>query len=77
MHLLGRMRIDALEDIDQVEIGIEALEPARSDQTLHDTSVAGADFGPAEQPDGMTAPWCEQRMTVRFAENMRFHQGGQ
>ena len=36
------MGIDALEDIDQIDIGIDALEATRREQTLKDANMAGA-----------------------------------
>ncbi len=46
----GRVQRDALEHIDEVGVGIDAVEAASDDQTLDDADVAGAEFGPAEKP---------------------------
>jgi len=50
MDLKGGMDIDALEHIDEVDIGINPLKPAGGDQTLHDTDIGCAHFRPAEPP---------------------------
>jgi hypothetical protein len=39
MHLKGVIGIDALEDINQVDVGIDALEAAGGNQTLDDADV--------------------------------------
>src|SRR5215510_3040467 len=50
MDLKGGMGIDALQHIDQGDVGIHPLESAGRNQALHDADVARPDFGPAEQP---------------------------
>jgi hypothetical protein len=50
MDVKGGMGIDALEHIDEIDVGINALEAARSNQTLDDADIMRAHFGPAEQP---------------------------
>ena len=44
------MLADPLQDIDQVVIGIDVVEAASGQQTLHDTDLFGTQFRPAEQP---------------------------
>ncbi len=44
------MLADALQDVDQVGVGIDAVEPAGDDQALDDADVFGAQLGPAEEP---------------------------
>ena len=50
VDLKGGMGIDTLEHIHQIDIGIDALEPTRGEQTLDDAHMASAHFRPAEQP---------------------------
>ena len=50
MDVKGGMGIDPLEDIDQIDVGIDALEATRSQQALDDADMPGADFRPTEQP---------------------------
>ena len=50
VDLQGGMGIDALEHIDQIDIGIDALEATGGQQTLDDADMARADFRPTEQP---------------------------
>ena len=45
-----RMNAEPLQHIDQVGIGVDAMQAARDDQTLHDADVLGAELGPAEVP---------------------------
>jgi len=40
------MLTDALQDIDQVVVGIDLVQPAGHDQALHDPDVFGPEFGP-------------------------------
>ena len=40
----------ALQDIDQVGVDVNAMEPAGHDEALHDTHVFGAQFSPTEIP---------------------------
>jgi hypothetical protein len=44
------MLADALQDVDQVGVGIDAVEPAGDDQALDDADLFGAQLGPAEEP---------------------------
>ena len=44
------MLADPLQDIDQVVIGIDVVEAASGQQTLHDADLFGTQFRPAEQP---------------------------
>jgi hypothetical protein len=46
----GGVGIDALEDIDEIDVGIDALEATGGQQTLNDADMARADFRPTEQP---------------------------
>ena len=48
--LAGGMFTDALKDIDQVGVRIDALQPASHQQALDETDALGTDFGPSEQP---------------------------
>jgi hypothetical protein len=41
---------DALQDIDEIGIRIDAVQSASDDQTLDDSDVSGAEFGPAKKP---------------------------
>ena len=50
VDLQGRMGIDALQYIDEIDVGIDALEATRRQQTLNDPHMAGAHFCPTEQP---------------------------
>ena len=50
LDLKGGMGIDALEDIDEIDIGIDALEATGGQQTLDDADMAGTHFRPTEQP---------------------------
>jgi hypothetical protein len=50
MDIKGGMRVDTLEDIDQVDIGVDTLQAARGDQALHDAHILRPDFSPAKQP---------------------------
>ena len=44
------MLADPLQDIDQVVIGIDVVEAASGQQTLHDADLFGIQFRQAEQP---------------------------
>ena len=46
----GRVLSHALQHIDQVVIGIDAMQPAGDDQALDDAHVFRAQLGPGEQP---------------------------
>jgi hypothetical protein len=41
---------EALEDIDEVGVPIDAVQAAGDDQALDYVDVAGAEIGPAEKP---------------------------
>ena len=47
---LCRVLADALQDIDEVGVGIHALEPAGHEETLDDADALGAELRPREQP---------------------------
>jgi hypothetical protein len=44
------VQADALEHVDQVGVGVDAVQPAGGQQALDDANVPGADLGPVEQP---------------------------
>ena len=46
----NRMRADPLQDIDQVVVRIDLMEPVGGDEGLHDAHRLGTDLGPAEHP---------------------------
>ena len=46
----GGMEADPLQHVDQIGVGIDALQAAGGQQALDDADVLGADLGPAEQP---------------------------
>ena len=46
----GGVKADPLQHIDQVGIGVDTMQAARDDQTLHDANVLGAQLSPAEVP---------------------------
>jgi hypothetical protein len=48
------MLADALQDVDQVVVGIDVVQPASGQQALDDTDVFGAQLGP--RGDGGSAP---------------------
>jgi hypothetical protein len=50
LNLQGRMGIDALEHIDEVDIGIDALEATGGEQTVDDSYMPSPHFRPAKQP---------------------------
>ena len=41
---------DALQDVDEVVVGIHTLQSAGDDKALDDADVFGAELGPAEHP---------------------------
>jgi hypothetical protein len=59
----GRVLADALQDIDEVRVGIDVVHSARGDQALHDASVLGADLRSAEQPV-LFAEWNRAQSTL-------------
>lgn len=46
----GGMGIDTLEDVDEVDVGINALQATRREHALHDVHLARPQFRPAEAP---------------------------
>lgn len=44
------MLAHALQDVDEVVVRIDVMQPARGQQALDDADVFGAQFGPCEQP---------------------------
>ena len=48
MHPTRRMLAHALQDIDQVIVRIDLVQPAGHDQTLHDAHMLRAELRPAE-----------------------------
>lgn len=50
LDLKGGVGIDPLEDIDEIDVGIEALYATGGQQTLNDADMARAHFRPAEEP---------------------------
>ena len=49
-HLPRRMRLDPLQHIDKIGVGINALQPAGGQQTLDHAYMLCAQFRPAEEP---------------------------
>ncbi len=50
MNAARRMLTDTLQDVDQIVVGVDLMQPAGDDQALHDADLGGAEFGPAEIP---------------------------
>lgn len=48
--VLGRVAVDALEDIDEVVVGFDGVQTAGDQQALDGGDGLGADLAPAEQP---------------------------
>ena len=46
----GRELADALEDVDEVIVRIDFVQPTGRNQTLDDADVLGTELGPAEIP---------------------------
>lgn len=46
----GGMLADALQDVDQVGVDVNAVEPTSHDEALHDTNMFGAQLGPTKIP---------------------------
>lgn len=44
------MLADALEDVDEIVVRIEFMQPTGRNQALDDANVLGAELGPAEHP---------------------------
>ena len=55
VHLGRRVIFHALQYVDKVFVGIDVMEPAGHQQTLHDTDVLGIPLGPAKHP--VFDPW--------------------
>ena len=49
-NTVGGVYADPLQHIDQVSVGIDAVQSASDDEALHDAKMLGAELGPAEQP---------------------------
>jgi len=49
-----------LQDVDEVGVRVDVVQPAGGDQALHDAGVFGADLGPAEQPIASAHRNCAQ-----------------
>ena len=67
---------DPLQHIDEVVVGINIVEPAGREQTLHDADVPGTQFGPAEEPVFLAHrddPQCPLNM-VRIYRHVRITQ---
>ena len=50
VYATGGMVGDALQDIDEVIVRIDAMQAAGDDQALYDADVLGANLGRAEEP---------------------------
>ena len=46
----GRVLADTLENVDQIVVRIDVVQPTGCDQALDDADVLGAQLGPAEHP---------------------------
>ena len=46
----SRVLCDPLEDIDEISVGIEAVQATGDDQALNDADISGPELGPAEEP---------------------------
>jgi hypothetical protein len=44
----GGMQGYTLQDIDQIDVGVDAVQSASDDERLDDADVLGAEFGPTE-----------------------------
>ena len=44
------MQADALEDVDQVGVDVNAVEPTCHDEARHDTNVFSAELSPTKIP---------------------------
>ena len=56
-----RVNAYALQYVQEVSVRVDAIQPARPDEALHDTGVLGTDFGPAEQPNAAIDWYYTQR----------------
>ena len=45
-----RMLANALQNVDQVVVGVDLVQAAGGEQALYDTDVFGAELCPGEQP---------------------------
>ena len=45
-----RVPVDALQDVDEIVVGIDIVKTAGRDQTLDDADMPGAELCPAEHP---------------------------
>jgi len=59
----SRMGVNALEYVEQVDRGIDALQVTRGDEALHDANVAGADCGPTSSWPRPSVPGNWQPLT--------------
>lgn len=50
IDLCGRVTVDALQNVDEVVVGIDAVKLAGDDQALHDADLSRTQFGPTEHP---------------------------
>ena len=50
MHEGRRMLADTLQDVDEVVLRIDIVQPAGRQQALHNADMFGAQLSPAEQP---------------------------
>jgi hypothetical protein len=55
------MGINPLQHIDEVDVGVDALQATRSNQTLNNPYVLRAHLGPTEQPVP-SAHWASQHV---------------
>lgn len=46
----GRVLADTLENVDQIVVRVDVVQPTGCDQALDDADVLGAQLGPAEHP---------------------------
>jgi hypothetical protein len=46
--ILGRMRIDALQDVDEIVVRMDPMQAAGRDETLQDADVMGTNLRSAE-----------------------------
>jgi len=47
---VGWMLSNALENVDEVVVGVDVVQPTGDDQALDEADVFGPEFGPAEEP---------------------------
>ena len=46
----GRMLTDTLEDVDQISVGVDDVQPASHNQALRNTHVFSTELGPTKKP---------------------------